>query len=144
MRTIWQDDTRRELQGRLATLTPDRRAQWGKMSAPEMVCYLSESMKMAIGDLSCRLQRTVGTGHLSSRRLARVDPALHREDRRDARPVPGVRRRHHGRQESARGSPRIGNDASTSLNIRHSASSRRGVGRSHRHIDHHLRAVRFE
>ena len=39
MRTIWQDDTRRELQGRLATLTPDRRAQWGKMSAPEMVCH---------------------------------------------------------------------------------------------------------
>jgi hypothetical protein len=53
MRTIWQDDTRRELQGRLATLTPDRRAQWGKMSAPEMVCHLSESMKMAIGDLPC-------------------------------------------------------------------------------------------
>ena len=58
MRTIWQDDTRRELQKRLAHLTPTNRAQWGKMSAPEMVCHLSESMKMAIGDLPCASKNT--------------------------------------------------------------------------------------
>jgi hypothetical protein len=53
MKTMWQDDARCELQDRLATLTPNNRAQWGKMSAPEMVCHLSESMKMATGDLPC-------------------------------------------------------------------------------------------
>jgi hypothetical protein len=58
MRTIWQDDARRELQDRLAKLTPNNRAQWGKMSAPEMVCHLSESMKMAIGDLPCASKNT--------------------------------------------------------------------------------------
>ena len=53
MKSIWQDHSRRELQTRLATLTPGARAQWGKMSAPEMVCHLSESLKMALGDLPC-------------------------------------------------------------------------------------------
>ena len=53
MKTIWQDDTRRELQDRLTKLTPANRAQWGKMSAPEMVCHLSESLKMTMGELPC-------------------------------------------------------------------------------------------
>src|SRR5262245_26947141 len=53
MKSIWQNDAQREIQGRVATLTPTARAQWGKMSAPEMVCHLSESLKMALGDLPC-------------------------------------------------------------------------------------------
>jgi hypothetical protein len=53
MKTIWQDDARRDILNRLAKLAPTARAQWGRMSAPEMVCHLSESLKMALGDLPC-------------------------------------------------------------------------------------------
>jgi hypothetical protein len=53
MKTIWQSDARREIQNRLTKLTPNAPAQWGKMSAPEMVCHLAESLKMTLGDLPC-------------------------------------------------------------------------------------------
>jgi len=51
-------------QARLDKLTPDRRARWGKMSAPEMVCHLSDSFRFALNlkvasDASGVLQRTV-------------------------------------------------------------------------------------
>jgi hypothetical protein len=51
MKSIWQDASRRELSDRLGALTWDRRAQWGKFTAPQMVCHLADSLKMAMGDL---------------------------------------------------------------------------------------------
>ena len=48
---MWDTDAQREVHDRLTTLSADRRAQWGKMSAQQMVCHLSESLKMALGDL---------------------------------------------------------------------------------------------
>jgi hypothetical protein len=57
MRTIWQDDSRRELDARLATLGRDRRAEWGKFTAPKMVCHLADSVKMAMGDLKVATKR---------------------------------------------------------------------------------------
>jgi hypothetical protein len=53
MKSIWQSDARREIQDRVVKLSPTARAQWGKMSAPQMVCHLSESLKMTLGDLPC-------------------------------------------------------------------------------------------
>jgi uncharacterized protein DUF1569 len=53
MKSIWQTEARREIQDRLSTLAPTAQAQWGKMSAPEMVCHLAESVKMTLGDLPC-------------------------------------------------------------------------------------------
>jgi hypothetical protein len=58
MRSIWQDVARREVLRRLGTLTPTERARWGSMTAPQMVCHLSESMKMALGDLPCATKKT--------------------------------------------------------------------------------------
>jgi uncharacterized protein DUF1569 len=52
MKSIWEAAAQRELADRLATLSPDRRALWGKMSAQQMVCHLVESLKMALGDLA--------------------------------------------------------------------------------------------
>jgi len=51
MKTLWQTDARKELEGRLTRLAPDRAARWGRMSAAQMVCHLAESMKMALGEL---------------------------------------------------------------------------------------------
>jgi hypothetical protein len=51
MKSIWQDETRRELSDRVGAVAWDRRAEWGKFSAPKMVCHLADSLKMAMGDL---------------------------------------------------------------------------------------------
>src|SRR4029453_2383953 len=51
MKTIWETAAQRELSDRLLTLSADRRALWGKMSAQQMVCPLTESLKMALGEL---------------------------------------------------------------------------------------------
>jgi Protein of unknown function (DUF1569) len=51
MKTIWDGPAQREICDRLARLTPDRQAEWGRMSAPQMVCHLAESLKMALGEL---------------------------------------------------------------------------------------------
>ena len=51
MKSIWNTVAQREVHDRLASLSADRRRQWGKMSAQQMVCHLSESLKMALGEL---------------------------------------------------------------------------------------------
>jgi hypothetical protein len=58
MKSIWQDATRREVATRLAQLTPERRAEWGRMSAQQMVCHLAASVQMAIGERICAPKRT--------------------------------------------------------------------------------------
>jgi len=51
MKSIWQDAARRELHDRVGRLAWDRRAAWGRFTAPKMICHLAESLKMAMGDL---------------------------------------------------------------------------------------------
>jgi hypothetical protein len=51
MKTMWDVARARAIRERVARLTPDRTRQWGRMSAQQMVCHLSESVKMAIGEL---------------------------------------------------------------------------------------------
>ena len=51
MKSIFQTETRRELEARLARLDAKTPARWGKMSAPRMVCHLLDSARMATGDL---------------------------------------------------------------------------------------------
>jgi len=53
MKTIWDESAQREIRGRIAKLEADRRGAWGRMSAPQMVCHLAESLKMALGEVSC-------------------------------------------------------------------------------------------
>ncbi len=53
-----------EIVRRLRTLRPDSARRWGRMSAHQMVCHLSDSFRMMIGrrpvsDATGRLQRTV-------------------------------------------------------------------------------------
>jgi Protein of unknown function (DUF1569) len=51
MRSIWQDDARRELSDRVGRLSWERPAAWGQFTAPKMVCHLADSLRMAMGDL---------------------------------------------------------------------------------------------
>jgi Protein of unknown function (DUF1569) len=51
MKSIWDAAARRELHDRVTSLAWDRRAAWGRFTAPKMVCHLAESLKMALGDL---------------------------------------------------------------------------------------------
>jgi hypothetical protein len=48
---MWDARRQQEIRDRVARLSPERKGAWGKMSAPEMVCHLAESLKMALGDL---------------------------------------------------------------------------------------------
>lgn len=51
MNTLWDPAAAREIRGRVAQLTPDLPRRWGRMSVQQMVCHLSESLRMAIGEL---------------------------------------------------------------------------------------------
>jgi hypothetical protein len=51
VKSMWQDATQREMAERLARLTPDAAAQWGRMTAPRMVAHLTQSFKSAVGEL---------------------------------------------------------------------------------------------
>ena len=64
MKTLAHERDRAEIARRLTTIRPDARALWGKMSAHQMVCHLSDSFRMALGrktakDVGGVLQRTV-------------------------------------------------------------------------------------
>jgi hypothetical protein len=51
MKTLLHRDALDEIERRLTRLAADATARWGRMSAPQMVCHLADSMKMALGDL---------------------------------------------------------------------------------------------
>src|SRR3954452_14794776 len=57
MISIWQDDARRDLSDRVGALVWDRRASWGKFTAPKMVCHLADSLRMAMGELTVKPKR---------------------------------------------------------------------------------------
>ena len=64
MKTLAHERDRAEIARRLTTIRPDGRALWGKMSAHQMVCHLSDSFRMALGRKTAKnvggvLQRTV-------------------------------------------------------------------------------------
>jgi hypothetical protein len=49
MKTLARADDKIEVLRRLRTLRPDSVARWGRMSAHQMVCHLSDSCRMAAG-----------------------------------------------------------------------------------------------
>jgi hypothetical protein len=57
MKSIWQDESRKELNERLRALAWNNPAQWGKFTAPKMVCHLADSLRMAMGDLKVEPKR---------------------------------------------------------------------------------------
>ena len=64
MKTVARHSDKVEILRRLSVVGPDRIARWGRMSAHQMICHLSDSLRMATGeklvsDASGPLQRTV-------------------------------------------------------------------------------------
>ncbi len=51
MPSLYDADRRTELVARLAHLTPDRAARWGRFTAPQMVTHVIEALRMATGEL---------------------------------------------------------------------------------------------
>jgi Protein of unknown function (DUF1569) len=47
----------RGIRDRVARLSPDCTARWGRMSTQQMVCHLTESLKMALGELRVEPKR---------------------------------------------------------------------------------------
>jgi len=48
-KNLFQESVQRELAERLSKLQPDSPRQFGKMTAPEMVCHLKDSLDVATG-----------------------------------------------------------------------------------------------
>lgn len=57
MKSLWQEDARRELTARLEKLSPAAQPQWGKMNASQMVAHLNNSFQMATGELSVKSKK---------------------------------------------------------------------------------------
>src|SRR5512132_976500 len=53
MKSVFNPAVHRELQDRVQRLTPQQRPQWGTMSAAQMIAHLTDSLRMASGELEC-------------------------------------------------------------------------------------------
>lgn len=58
MKSLWSAQDRRDLDARIARLTPGHRARWGRMSAPQMVVHLADAVRMATGELHIPMRKT--------------------------------------------------------------------------------------
>jgi Protein of unknown function (DUF1569) len=58
MKSMWSNDQASEIRERVGRLAPGRPGAWGRMSAPQMVCHLAESLKMALGELTVAAKAT--------------------------------------------------------------------------------------
>ena len=50
MKTLLSPRDRNEVLDRLTKVRPDSQRRWGSMSAPQMVCHLSDSFRAALGE----------------------------------------------------------------------------------------------
>lgn len=57
MKSMWNEADAREIQWRIAALGPRAPALWGKFTAPQMVCHITDSLKMAMGELTVPSRR---------------------------------------------------------------------------------------
>jgi hypothetical protein len=52
MRSIWNDADLQGIRQRVRRLKPDAVPGWGRFSAPQMVCHVTDGLKMAMGELA--------------------------------------------------------------------------------------------
>ena len=67
MPNLLAERDREALIRRLAALTPERQRRWGRMTAHQMLCHVSDQMRVALGDLP-----TTSYGGAVSGQLARL------------------------------------------------------------------------
>jgi hypothetical protein len=63
MKSLWEGQTREEIVSRVRTLSAEKRPQWGKLTAPQMLAHISDQIRMALGDVPARR----GSGWMSVR-----------------------------------------------------------------------------
>jgi hypothetical protein len=49
-RSLLHSRDRAAVEARLAALTPDREGRWGRMTAPQMVCHLTDAFRGVLGE----------------------------------------------------------------------------------------------
>lgn len=57
MRSLSKAETRDHLRHRLEALRPDAAPRWGRFTAPQMLAHLTQSLRMAMGELRVSAQR---------------------------------------------------------------------------------------
>ena len=57
MKTMWNEQDRRVISERVATVGADAPAKWGRMNAPQMMAHLTDCLRMALGDLAVEPKR---------------------------------------------------------------------------------------
>jgi hypothetical protein len=57
MKTLWQESSRRELMERARRLTPESRAQWGKLSVDRMLAHCVDAFGMGLGEIATKPRR---------------------------------------------------------------------------------------
>ena len=57
MKSFFDVDVRAELMARVQKVTPESRAQWGKMNAEQMLMHLTQSLRMAVGELAVKSKK---------------------------------------------------------------------------------------
>lgn len=57
MPSLFSSDDRQALLDRLDRITADATPRWGRMTAPQMLAHLSDSMRMALGELKVAPRR---------------------------------------------------------------------------------------
>jgi len=59
MKNLSDPQLRQELAARLANLRPDTTRKWGKMTAPQMVCHVTDAFLGIMGDKPMQIPRGV-------------------------------------------------------------------------------------
>ena len=54
MKSLWNDENRANLLARIERVAPDARPLWGKMNAGAMLAHITESLRMACGEIECQ------------------------------------------------------------------------------------------
>ena len=57
MKSLWDDALRANILERIDSVEASSRARWGKMTADRMLSHLTESLKMALGELQVASRR---------------------------------------------------------------------------------------
>lgn len=65
MATLFVKRDRDDLIRRLHSLTPEHQRRWGRMTAQQMLCHVSDQLRVALGDLPTKRHGSYVTGQLA-------------------------------------------------------------------------------
>jgi hypothetical protein len=54
MKSLAKVEARQEILDRVSRLAPDSRPRWGKMSVGQVICHLTDNMRMVLGEIETR------------------------------------------------------------------------------------------